>query len=158
LLKPANHTGEYDNVLSIKSIQTQRGHVKPRAFLLVAATASLFFNVIILVLVVLNNDWVKTRAAGGQFTDFPLVIRFIYFIMALLTISLLIWLWRVRNKALTQGQQKFAKYVSYLFFVSTVFQLISRSPDERWNAIPAIIIAITLLQIQRTSKPATRAD
>lgn len=78
--------------------------------------------------------------------------------MALLTISLLVWLWRVRDKALTQSQQKFAKYVSYLFFVSTVFQLISRSPDERWNAIPAIIIAITLLQIQRTSKHATRVD
>ena len=132
--------------------------MKVRSFLLIAAILSLIFNIVILVLVVLNNDWVRTRAAGGQFTDFPLVIRFIYFIMALLTISLLVWLWRVRDKALTQSQQKFAKYVSYLFFVSTVFQLISRSPDERWNAIPAIIIAITLLQIQRTSKHTTRAD
>ena len=158
MLKPANHTDENGNVVLIQSIQTQRGHVKPRAFLLVAASASLFFNIVILVLVVLNHDWVRTRAAGGQFTDFPLVIRFIYFIMALLTISLLVWLWRVRDKALTQSQQKFAKYVSYLFFVSTVFQLISRSPDERWNAIPAIIIAITLLQIQRTSKHTTRVD
>lgn len=132
--------------------------MKVRRFLLIAASFSLIFNIIILFLVVLNNDWVKTRAAGGQFTDFPLAIRFVYFIMALLTISLLIWLWRVKNKTLTQGQQKFAQYVSYLFFVSTVFQLISRSPDERWNAIPAITIAITLLQIQRTSKQATRAD
>ena len=132
--------------------------MRVRSFLLIAATISLFFNIIILVLVVLNNDWVKTRAAGGQFVDFPLAIRFVYFIMALLTISLLVWLWRVRDKALTQSQQKFAKYVSYLFFVSTIFQLISRSPDERWNAIPAIIIAITLLQIQRTSKHAKKAD
>lgn len=132
--------------------------MRVRSFLLIAVILSLIFNIVILVLVVLNNDWVRTRAAGGQFTDFPLVIRFIYFIMALLTISLLVWLWRVRDKALTQSQQKFAKYVSYLFFVSTVFQLISRSPDERWNAIPAIIIAITLLQIQRTSKHTTRVD
>lgn len=132
--------------------------MKVRSFLLVAASLSLIFNVVILFLVVLNNDWVKTRAAGGQFVDFPLAIRFVYFIMTLLTISLLVWLWRVKNKTLNNSQQKFAKYVSYLFFVSTVFQLISRSPDERWNAIPAITIAITLLQIQRTSKQATRAD
>jgi uncharacterized integral membrane protein len=132
--------------------------MRVRSFLLIAVILSLIFNIVILVLVVLNNDWVRTRAAGGQFTDFPLVIRFIYFIMALLTISFLVWLWRVRDKALTQSQQKFAKYVRYLFFVSTVFQLISRSPDERWNAIPAIIIAITLLQIQRTSKHTTRVD
>lgn len=123
--------------------------MKVRSFLLIAAILSLIFNIVILVLVVLNNDWVQTRAAGGQFTEFPLVIRFIYFIMTLLTISLLVWLWRIRNKALTQGQQKFAKYVSYLFFVSTVFQLISRSPNERWNAIPAIVVALTFLKLSK---------
>lgn len=126
--------------------------MKVRSFLLITAIPSLIFNIVILVLVVLNNDWVKTRAAGGQFVDFPPAIRFVYFIMALLTISLLVWLWRLKNKTLNNSQQKFAKYVSYLFFVSTVFQLISRSPNERWNAIPAIVIAITLLVLAKENK------
>jgi hypothetical protein len=42
-----------------------------------------------------------------------------------------------------------ARLIGYNFIVSTFFQLISRSPDERWNAIPAIILAITFILIAK---------
>ena len=46
------------------------------------AQLSLVVNVAILFSVTLNLDWVRTRAAGGQFDEFPVVIRVVYLLMA----------------------------------------------------------------------------
>lgn len=117
--------------------------------LLFLAQVSLIFNCVILFSVVLNLDWVRTRAAGGQFDDFPIVLRIIYFAMFIFMITLMIWLWENRNRFLSQRGIKFAKFLGVLFSISTLTQLISRSPDERWNAIPAIILAITFFKLAK---------
>lgn len=113
------------------------------------AQVSLIINCVILFSVVLNLDWVRTRAAGGQFDDFPIVLRIIYFAMFILMITVMIWLWQNQNKLLSQHGIKFAKFFGVLFSISTLTQLVSRSPDERWNAIPAIILAITFFKLTK---------
>ena len=116
-------------------------------FLIPAAILALIFNIFILSSVTLNLDWVRTRAAGGQFDTFPTALRILYFVMALLTLFLVRWLWSQRNGVSTERNQKIARLLAILFTVSTCLQLISRSSDERWNAIPAIILAITFWRL-----------
>ena len=116
-------------------------------YLLPLALVSLFYNFIVISSVTLNLDWVRTRAAGGQFDTFPTALRILYFVMALLTLLLSRWLWSQRHGVSTERNQKIARLLAILFTVSTCLQLISRSGDERWNAIPAIILAFTFWRL-----------
>lgn len=123
-----------------------------RKYLVWAAEASLFYNFVILLSVTLNLDWVRTRAAGGQYETFPPTLRIIYFVMAAFMITLAMWIWDHKMQKLDIGSKRLAKILSVTFLISTVFQLISRSPDERWNAIPAFILAFTFFRLVRDSK------
>ena len=111
--------------------------------LILAAGLSLTYNIILLFSVSMNYDWVKTRAAGGGFDSFPISIRIAYFFMAAFMGALMFWLWDKRNGINTIRGYRFATVLAVLFSISTLMQLISRSSDERWNAIPAAIMAIT---------------
>jgi len=112
-------------------------------YLLPAALLSLTYNFVLLLSVALNLDWVRTRAAGGQYETFPPTLRIIYFVMAAFMITLAMWLWDHRNRALDSKSKKLARILGLTFIFSTMLQLVSRSADERWNAVPAIILAIT---------------
>lgn len=114
-------------------------------YLIAASILSLLYNCMLLLAVSLNMDWVRTRAAGGQFETFPIGIRISYFLMASLMGTLIFWLWDHRSGILMERSKKFARIVGYIFTISTALQLLSRSIDERWNAIPAAILAITFL-------------
>jgi len=111
--------------------------------LILAAGLSLTYNIILLFSVSMNYDWVRTRAAGGEFDSFPISIRIAYFFMAAFMGALMFWLWDNRNGINTIRGYRFATVLAVLFSISTVMQLISQSSDERWNAIPAAILAIT---------------
>jgi cytochrome bd-type quinol oxidase subunit 2 len=124
----------------------------PRKYLIWASEASLLYNHIILMSVTLNSEWVRTRAAGGQYESFPPTLRVIYFVMAAFMITLAIWLWDHKEQKLNAGSKRLANILSVTFAISTIFQLISRSPDERWNAIPAFILAFTFFRLVRDSK------
>lgn len=113
---------------------------------------SLAYNFAILLSVTLNLDWVRTRAAGGQFTDFPFAVRFVYFLMAFGMIYLMAMLWNHREIHITDKTPVLARILGYVFILSTLLQLISRSPDERWNAIPALVIALTFLNLSKERK------
>jgi len=123
-----------------------------RSILIGLAQLSLLANSLILISVTLNLEWVRTRAAGGQFSDFPLLIRAIYFVMFVLMIALMIWLWDNSNNQLSSGGIRLSKFLAVLFSISTISQLISRSPDERWNAIPAIILALTFFRLAKQNR------
>ena len=101
---------------------------------------------------VLNLDWVRTRAAGGQFKTFPIGIRFVDFLMGVFMVFLFGLLWNHRNKPMDEKGPMVTRIIGYTFFVSTFFQLVSRSTDERWNAIPALILAVTFIAISRREK------
>ena len=110
---------------------------------------SLLYNFAILVSVTLNLDWVRTRAAGGQFKEFPFGIRVLDFIVALFMFFLTALLWSHKDKPMDAKGPMITRLIGYTFFISAFFQTISRSSDERWNAIPALILAITFLAISR---------
>ena len=116
-----------------------------------AAELSLFYNIVILISVALNLDWVRTRAAGGQFETFPGTVRWLYFMMTLTMLYLMPLLWTNREKILPAKDAKLARLISYAFFVSTLFQIFSKSIDERWNAIPALIIAFAFLRLAKNT-------
>jgi type III secretory pathway lipoprotein EscJ len=118
-------------------------------YLIPASIASLIYNMVLLLSVTLNLEWTKTRAAGGQFESFPISLRILYFFMAVMMAAIAFWIWSHRNQTLNEPRKKFSKYLAIIFTVSTIFQLISRSPDERWNAIPALILAITFFTVSR---------
>lgn len=118
-------------------------------YLIPASIGGLIYNMILLLSVTLNLEWAKTRAAGGQFEIFPVTLRILYFFMAVMMAAIAFWIWSHRNQKLNERSKKFSKYLAIVFTVSTIFQLISRSADERWNAIPALILAITFFTVSR---------
>ncbi|CAB4565102.1 unannotated protein [freshwater metagenome] len=115
---------------------------------LMLAELALALNIVILASVTLDLDWVRSRAAGGQFEEFPLVIRILYLATAIGTLFLMRFLWRLQSDA-TVRQRNVAKWLGLLFLLSTFTQLISRSPNERFNAIPAVIIAFAFFRASR---------
>ena len=117
--------------------------------LIYLSLVSLIYNVAILVSVTLNLDWVRTRAAGGQFKDFPIGIRTLDLIIALFMLFLMALLWNHKDKPMDSKGPMITRLIGYTFFISAFFQTISRSTNERWNAIPALILAITFLAISR---------
>ena len=126
-----------------------------RAVIEALALPALLFNLAILISVTLDLDWVRTRAAGGQFDQFPIAIRVIYLVMALGTIYLIWFLWRLRDRLFLANHRRLVRGLGILFVLSTFTQLISRSADERFNAIPAAIIAIAFLRASRSLKQAS---
>lgn len=117
------------------------------AYLVYAAIFSLLYNFFLLISVTLNLDWAHSRAAGGQFDSFPIYLRVVYFFMSVLTMTLLFWLWDNRSGLVSQRSRKVGRLLGFLFSVSTLLQLISQSPNERWNAIPALVLAITFFRL-----------
>ena len=101
-----------------------------------AVSISLLWNIYLVLGVVNNQSYALTRAAGGHYESFPTGIRIAYVItlMILLYQSLVIlgnhhapqW---VLNAMLVMG------------VLSVIVNAISRSANERWNAIPAAVIA-----------------
>jgi uncharacterized membrane protein (DUF485 family) len=126
--------------------------MKYRTYLIYASILALSYNFLILISVALNQGWVRTRAAGGQYETFPITIRVIYFLMAIFMATLMFWLWDNRNRSLNSQSKRLARILGYTFIVSTFLQIISQSPDERWNAIPAIVLAVTFLMMGIKSK------
>ena len=110
---------------------------------------SLLYNIVILVSVTLNLDWVRTRAAGGQYTTFPIGIRLMDFLMAIFMVLLMGMLWNHRVNPMDAKGPMITRIIGYTFFISMFFQIISRSANERWNAIPALIIGITFILLSR---------
>ena len=117
--------------------------------LFVASEIALSFNVFVLGSVVLNLEWVRTHAAGGRFTDFPIEIRIGYLVQTLFMLFFMAMLWNHREKPLQGRGPRLARFIGYLFVASAALNVISPTTNERWNAIPASIIAVTFLTLAR---------
>ena len=123
--------------------------MKALKYLIPLSLISLIYNIVILLSVTLNLDWVRTRAAGGQYTDFPIGVRFVDLLMAIFMVFLIGMLWNHREKPMDEKGPTVTRVIGYTFFISMFFQIASRSMDERWNAIPAGILAVTFIFISR---------
>ena len=97
---------------------------------------SLAWNAYLVAGVILNQSYALTRAAGGQYDTFPTGIRVAY----LLTFAIIIY-----QALLFFTEVKRPVWIYKVFFflgiASFFVNAISRSANERWNAIPAALIA-----------------
>lgn len=100
---------------------------------------SFAWNVFLLIGVVLNLGFVHSRAAGGQFTDFPTSIRIIY-VLQLALVAYQVWIF----KLIFHSDPVKPNWIPKLFFALGILGILanaaSRSSNERWNVIPAAII------------------
>ena len=100
---------------------------------------SFAWNISLLLGVVLNLGFVYTRAAGGQFTDFPTGIRIIY-VLQLALVAYQVWIF----KLIFHSDPVKPNWIPKLFFTLGILGILanaaSRSANERWNVIPAAII------------------
>jgi VanZ family protein len=62
---------------------------------------------------------------------------------------LIVFLKQFENQPISAKRKKVAQILGYLFLFSTFMQLISRSADERWNAIPAAVLAVTFFKLSK---------
>ena len=97
------------------------------------------WNAFLLIGVVLNLGFVHTRAAGGQFIEFPTEIRVVYFLQLALVIYQ-VWIF----KLIFHSDPVKPNWIPKLFFTLGILGILanaaSRSANERWNVIPAAII------------------
>ena len=136
--------GQKCGQISVKSIH-QRLHWRMREILsrnpLVfgAVLLSFAWNILLLVGVILNIEFVHTRAAGGQFTDFPASIRVVY-VLQLVLVVYQVWIF----KQIFHTEPIRLKWLPKFFVIVGILGILvnaaSRSSNERWNVIPAIFI------------------
>ena len=100
---------------------------------------SFAWNAFLLIGVVLNLDFVHTRAAGGQFTDFPIGIRVVY-VLQLALVAYQVWIFKLIFHADPVRPNWIPKLFFTLGILGILLNVASRSSNERWNVIPAAII------------------
>lgn len=108
--------------------------------LLIPLLISYIWTIGLVIGVIINANFALTRAAGGQFDSIPIPIRFSY-IFTLLIILFGIRIWWQKNQGKQVRPSWILAFYFYLNCLSTATQLISKSSNERWNAVPAAIIA-----------------
>ncbi len=102
----------------------------------------------------LNIKAMLPRIAGGGFESLPTGLRLIYLGFSMF----MIWQLYYANYLIsfnTPWTSKINKTVTFLIVLSSlsaVVNLISRSPVERWNAIPASMVALGFYLLRRSSK------
>jgi hypothetical protein len=100
---------------------------------------SFAWNAFLLIGVVLNLSFVHTRAAGGEYAEFPTEIRVVYFLQLALVIYQ-IWIF----KRIFHSDPVKPNWIPKLFFTLGILGILlnaaSRSSNERWNVVPAAII------------------
>ena len=122
------------------SAATFKHETKPKHPLVFGAVLLSFsWNIFLLVGVILNIGFAHTRAAGGQFTDFPISIRVVYVLqLALVLYQVLIF------KLIFHTEPIRLKWLPRFFVIVGIIGIlvnaVSRSSNERWNVIPAAII------------------
>ena len=106
----------------------------------ILATSAVAWNLILVLGVIFNQEYALTRAAGGQFEDFPIGIRLAYVLSA----ALVIWQYRTLINIWSQTPLN-PRWLPKLFLginlLGALVNAISQSSNERWNAIPALILA-----------------
>ena len=106
---------------------------------------SFAWNIALLIGVVLNLGFAHSRAAGGQYLNFPVGIRIAY----ILQLALVLWqLWTV--KLLFNSVAVKPTWLPKAFFIIGILGILlnaaSRSSNERLNVIPATVITWSFWQ------------
>ena len=101
---------------------------------------------------VLNIKSMLPRIAGGGFESLPVGLRLIYLGFSVF----MIWQLLYSNRLITletPWSSRTDRTVGFLIILSVFSALInaiSRSPVERWNAIPALMVALGFYLLRRS--------
>lgn len=111
-----------------------------------AVFAAFAWNLYLVGGVILGASYALDRAAGGQFEVFPSYIRIIYILnFALITYQVVIF------TRLSYGLAIKRKWIVKAFVILGALGILanaaSRSVNERWNVIPALIITFAFYRI-----------
>jgi hypothetical protein len=122
-----------------------------RAFFLAAVLAAGAWNLILVVAALLNAHWVLTRVDGGQFQSLPIGLRFANLGFTVLTVWVMFFAWRLWKSggARLKSDVLRAKLVVIMYTLSTAINAVSRSSNERINAIPAAILVGGFILLRR---------
>ena len=115
-----------------------------RLALLFAALVSLVWNLYLVVSATFNSTSILPRVAGGQFDSIPVFLRVMFGIQSLLIIYQLYFVVRLyqRGGAWSKNSYLLTRVFLVLTGVSAIMNFVSRSSQERWNTIPAVLIAL----------------
>ena len=104
-----------------------------------AVLLSFAWNIFLLVGVILNIGFAHTRAAGGQFTDFPISIGAVY-VLQLALVLYQCWIFKLIFHTAPIRLKWLPRFFVIVGFLGILVNAASRSSNERWNVIPAAII------------------
>ncbi|MEI6648142.1 MAG: hypothetical protein WCO08_00735 [Actinomycetes bacterium] len=124
--------------------------------LLSIATA---WNIVLSIFAIANSHWVLTHVAGGQFHSLPATMRGYYVI---LLIASIVEIWFANKLRLAKGPwsmrtARICTSLTLAYGLSTLVNAASRSPQERYNAPFALIVAygfFVLGRVEAEKKPA----
>lgn len=123
----------------------------PRGFILAAVLVASAWNLVLVAGAVFNAHWVLTRVSGGQYESLPIGLRITNLGFTVLTVWIMLFAWRLWKSggARNAGDARWAKVIVILYSASAFINAISRSSDERFNAIPAVILAGGIMLLRR---------
>jgi hypothetical protein len=119
-----------------------------------AVFASFAWNLSLVGGVILGASYALDRAAGGQFEVFPTYLRIIYILNFVLVVYQVVIFTRF-----SYGMAIKPKWVVKVFVILGVLGILanaaSRSANERWNVIPALIITFAFYRILKSDTKRT---
>jgi hypothetical protein len=113
----------------------------------IAVALSLSWNVFLVLGVITNQSFAFSRAAGGQFDSFPIGIRIAYILNLAVVIYQAVILFSSKKRSVL-----IVKSIFVLSILSVSVNALSRSTAERWNAIPAALIAYAFYREVKAKK------
>jgi hypothetical protein len=114
-----------------------------KKIVLVASLLALIWTFYLTASVALNSMSVAPRVAGGQLHVFSSALRFTYGVQAIVVLFQFIFLVQLFKRSGVWSNSSFmlARIFLVLSGLSALVNMMSKSPLERWNAIPAFAIA-----------------
>ena len=119
-----------------------------------AVFASFAWNLYLVGGVMLGASYALDRAAGGQFEVFPSYIRIIY-ILNFALISYQVVIFTRFSYGIAVKPRWIVKAFVILGALGILANAASRSVNERWNVIPALIITFAFYRILKSNTKRT---
>jgi len=115
-------------------------------------------NLVLVGSAALGMTWVLPRVARGQLSSMPPGVRTLYAGLALLMVVQVVLAWRaaLRPEAPRGAVRALLWTLSATYLASSLLNALSRSPDERWNALPALALAGAFLVLARQRREPIR--
>lgn len=117
--------------------------MKKKQVILGASLLALLWNLYLVIGATLNISSFMTRVAGGHYQRLPVGLRFAYGVQTLIVIFeffFLIALYQ-HSGAWSKNSYLLSRIFLILTVMSAFVNFASRSSDEKWNSLAAVIVA-----------------